>query len=192
MRLAASALFLLSSMTRGTGAAAQSLQERIAMCPACHGETGQSVNPDIPSIGGQPRLFVMYQLFFYRDGRRKSPEMNAIAKDISDADLTALSDYVAKLPPMKPVEGPVDKARYDRGATLAKERRCTVCHNADYSGREQMPRLAGQHESYLVKAFKDYQTGARVGTQAVMAEAVHGLGDDDFSALAHYLAHIAP
>jgi cytochrome c553 len=179
-------------MACGTSAAAQSLQDRIAMCPACHGATGQSTNPDIPSIGGQPRLFVMYQLFFYRDGRRKSPEMNAIAKDISDADLTALSDYVAKLPPMKPVEGPADKARYDRGAALATQRMCTVCHNADYSGRDQMPRLAGQHETYLVKAFKDYQTGARVGTQAVMAEAVRGLGDDDLAALAHYLAHLAP
>ncbi|HWB46645.1 MAG TPA: c-type cytochrome [Hyphomicrobiaceae bacterium] len=162
------------------------------MCPACHGEKGQSANPDIPSIGGQPRLFVMYQLFFYRDGRRKSPEMNAIAKDISDADLTALSDYVAKLPAMKPADEPVDKARYDRGAALAKERMCGVCHNADYSGREQMPRLAGQHEKYLIKAFKDYQAGARVGTQAVMAEAVRGLGDDDLAALAHYLAHAKP
>ena len=59
----------------------------------------QSENPEVPHIGGQPKLFVMYQLFFYREARRKSPEMNTVAKDMSDADLTALSDYVAGLPP---------------------------------------------------------------------------------------------
>ncbi len=63
------------------GAPAQSLQDKIAQCAACHGEDGQSKDPKIPHIGGQPKLFVMYQLFFYREGRRKSPEMNMIAKD---------------------------------------------------------------------------------------------------------------
>jgi cytochrome c553 len=192
MRLAASALFLLSSMTCGTGAAAQSLRERIAMCPACHGETGQSVNPDIPSIGGQPRLFVMYQLFFYRDGRRKSPEMNAIAKDISDADLTALSDYVAKLPPSPPAGGAIDEARYQRGAKLAQERICASCHNPDYSGREQMARLAGQHPGYTLKALQDFRAGIRIGTQAAMPETVRGLDDEALADLAHYLAHFRP
>ena len=57
-------------------AIAQSLQDKIAQCAACHGEDGQSKDPNIPHIGGQPKLFVMYQLFFYREGRRKSAEMN--------------------------------------------------------------------------------------------------------------------
>ena len=82
-------------------ACAASLQEQKAMCVACHGPAGQSENPDVPHIGGQPKLFVMYQLFFYREGRRKSPEMNTVAKDMSDADLTALSEYVTALPPPK-------------------------------------------------------------------------------------------
>ena len=62
----------------------------------------------------------MYQLFFYREGRRKSPEMNTVAKDMSDADLTALSDFVAGLPPPPPAGGSVDEARYRRGAELAR------------------------------------------------------------------------
>src|SRR5262245_28492782 len=92
----ASALLLAAAaLVSGHGdARAASPQEQKALCVACHGETGQSENPDVPHIGGQPKLFVMYQLFFYREGRRKSPEMNTVAKDLSDADLTALSDYV--------------------------------------------------------------------------------------------------
>ena len=99
-RLTASApaLLLAAAALCPGDAAAQTLQDRIAACAACHGERGQSPNPDIPSIGGQPKLFVMYQLFFYREGRRKNPEMNVVAKDMSDAELTAISDYVAGLP----------------------------------------------------------------------------------------------
>ena len=32
----------------------------------------------------------MYQLFFYREGRRTSPEMNTVAKGMSDADLAVV------------------------------------------------------------------------------------------------------
>lgn len=171
-----------------SGALAQSLQDNIAACAACHGENGQSPNPDIPSIGGQPKLFVMYQLFFYREARRKNPEMNAVAKDMSDAELTAISDYVSGLPPPHPMDGPVDAARYGRGAALAQARICATCHNADYSGREQMPRLAGQREGYTLRALQDYRAGVRVGTQAAMAEAVRGLDDAALADLAYYFA----
>lgn len=132
----------------------------------------------------------MYQLFFYREGRRANPEMNTITKDMSDAELTAISEYVAGLPPpSSPSTGAIDEARYRRGAELADKRICGACHNADYSGREQMPRLAGQGEAYLVKSFREYQAGTRVGTQAAMAEAVRGLSAGEFADLAYYLAH---
>jgi cytochrome c553 len=86
----------------------------------------------------------------------------------------------------------VDEARYKRGAALADQRLCASCHNADYSGRQQMPRLAGQHEAYTVKALQDYRTGARIGTQAAMAETVRGLTDADFEDLAYFLARVRP
>src|SRR6266852_2577218 len=126
----ASALVLACGLLCTSQALAQTLKDKIAACAACHGETGQSPNPDIPSIGGQPKLFVMYQLFFYREGRRKNPEMNTVAKDMSDAELTAISDYVAALPPPPAASGVVDEARYLRGAELASKRICGTCHNA--------------------------------------------------------------
>ena len=195
-RLAASALpFLLAAALLRPGlapAVAASLGEQKAACVACHGKTGQSENPDIPNIGGQPKLFVMYQLFFFREGRRKSPEMNTVAKGMSDADLTALAEFVAGLPPAKPADRAVDQERYRRGAGLAQKRICAACHNPDFSGREQMPRLAGQREAYLFKSFKQYQAGERIGTQAAMAEAVGGLDDGQLADLAYYLANFRP
>src|SRR5262245_589438 len=190
-RLTASALAAFLAAFPGT-AGAQSLQDKIAQCVACHGEDGQSKDPKTPHIGGQPKLFVMYQLFFYREGRRKNAEMNQVAKDLSDAELDAVSDYVSKLPPTPVVGGAIDGARYKRGAELAARRQCASCHNANYSGREQMARLAGQHEAYTVKALQDYRVGARVGTQAAMAESVRGLIDADFADLAYFLARVRP
>ena len=187
--LAASAPLVLSIAAGPCPSGAQTLQDKIAACTACHGETGQSQDANVPSIGGQPKLFVMYQLFFYREGRRTNPEMNTITKDMSDAELTAISEYIAGLPAPPPASAAIDETRYRRGAGLADKRICGACHNADYSGREQMPRLAGQGEAYLVKSFRAYQAGTRVGTQAAMAEAVRGLSDSDFADLAYYLSH---
>jgi cytochrome c553 len=170
---------------------AQSLQDKIAQCAACHGEDGQSKDPNTPNIGGQPKLFVMYQLFFYREGRRKNPEMNVIAKELSDSELDAIATHVSKLPPAPSRPGP-DEARYQRGAKLAQERICASCHNPDYSGREQMPRLAGQHAEYTLKALQDYRAGVRIGTQAAMPETVRGLTDEALADLAYYLAHFKP
>jgi cytochrome c553 len=194
-RLVASALALLlfagALASKPVAARAETLQEKIAQCVACHGEAGRSENPDVPHIGGQPKLFVMYQLFFYREGRRVSPEMNTAAKGMTDADLTALSDFIAKLPPPPSADG-IDATRYARGAELAAKRICATCHNPDYSGREQMPRLAGQREAYLLKSFQEYQAGKRIGTQAAMAEALRGLDEAQLSDLAHYLTHFRP
>jgi len=190
-RLAASALLALLTASPET-ALSQSLQDKLVQCAACHGEDGRSKDPNIPHIGGQPKLAVMYQLFFYREGRRKNPEMNLVAKGLSDAELDAIAEYVAKLPPPPLVGGEIDAVRYRRGAELAQKRLCASCHNPDYSGREQMPRLAGQHEAYTVKALQDYRAGIRIGTQAAMAEAVRGLSDADFADLAYFLARVRP
>ena len=189
VRLAACALAAALAVC-SADALAQSLPDKIAQCEACHGKDGRSADPKIPNIGGQPKLAVMYQLFFYRDGRRKSEEMNLIAKALTDAELTAIAEHVAKLPPPPPPAGAIDEARFKRGAELAASRMCASCHNDNYSGRQQMPRLAGQHEAYTVKALQDYRTGARIGTQAVMAEAVRDLSDDDFRDLAYFLARV--
>lgn len=193
-RLAAAFACALAALAFAFGrtAFAATLQDQIAQCVACHGETGQSADPNIPNIGGQPKLFVMYQLFFYREGRRKSLEMNAVAKDMKDADLEALSEFVAKLPAPPPLGGEVDQARYLRGAATAEQRQCASCHNPDFSGREQMARLAGQREAYTLKALQDYKAGVRVGTQAAMAEAVRGLDDAQLGDLAYYLARFRP
>ena len=162
-------------------------------CHACHGKSGTSTVPLTPSLGGQPSFFVVAQLFLFRDGRRgKAPTaMDAYAKGLSDADLQSLAAVFEKQkPPAPPAQAP-DPARFERGRQLAEGRNCRNCHNPDFSGRAQMPRLANQREDYLLKAMRDYRSGQRIGYgSASMPEELSGLGDAELQDIAHFLAHV--
>jgi cytochrome c553 len=172
----------------------QSVGARAEACLACHGKDGHSQLPETPSLGGQPSFFVVAQLFLFRDGRRgAAPQaMYDAAKPLTDDDLRAFGEYFLKLPPPPPPPaGAADPARFAAGRALAQAHNCGVCHNPDYSGREQMPRLANQREDYLLKSLRDYKRGVRIGYgSATMPEAVSALRDEDLVALAHYLAYL--
>lgn len=173
-------------------ARAQSVDERFTVCLACHGVDGRSRIPETPSLGGQPSFFVVAQLFLFREGRRDNPAMIAAAKGLTNDDLLAFAERVAKLPPPPPPEEPADPAGFARGRTLTLRHPCGVCHNPDFSGREQIPRLANQREDYLLKAMREYKSGARLGYGGAMAQELAGLGDQDLVDLAHFLSHLHP
>lgn len=166
--------------------------EKTEACLACHGKDGTSTVPLTPSLGAQPAFFVVAQLFLARDGRRnKAPTpMDEFAKGLSDDELRAYAELFAGLPPPVPAGAP-EGERFERGRRLAASRNCAVCHNPDFSGRDQMPRLAGQREDYLLKALRDYKAGLRVGYgSASMPEEVAHLSDAELADLAHFLAHL--
>ena len=185
--MALAALLLLAP---AAAARAASFEERTALCLACHGPGGQSLIPDTPSIGGQPFFFVVAQLFLFRRGGRANAAMSEVAKPMTDDDLRAFGEWAAKLPPPRPPQGPADAARIQRGAALVLKRPCTSCHNPDFSGREQMPRLAHQREEYLLRAMREYKSGARIGYGSSMTEELVGLSDDDLQDLAYFLANL--
>jgi cytochrome c553 len=171
-------------------ALAQSFEARMAACLACHGPGGESSIPGTPSLGGQPSFFVVTQLFLFREGRRDHAAMTAAARTLTNDDLRAFADAIAKLPPPRPPASPPDTVRFARGRTLAERRPCGVCHNADYSGREQMARLANQREEYLLETMRGFKSGTRIGYGFAMSEALVGLSDEDLRDIAHYLAHL--
>jgi cytochrome c553 len=170
---------------------AQTVAERAQACFACHGASGHSAAPLTPSLGGQPSFFVVAQLFLFREGRRPDadPAMSAVAKGFSDGDLRAFGDYIASLPPPAPSAAAPDPERYRRGAAIAREHHCPVCHSRDYSGQQQVPRLAAQREDYLAKALRDYKSGKRIGYGGAMANELKPLSDGELDELAHFLAH---
>ena len=173
----------------GLQAAAQPAAERFVTCLACHGPGGVSQLPLTPSLAGQPSFYAITQLFLFREGRRSSEAMTAVAKGMSDADLRAFSDLIGKLPaPPAPTASASDATRLAQGAALAERFRCASCHGGDYAGGQQVPRLAGQREDYLAKALAEFRTGARIGYTSAMSEALAGVAPDDLPVLAAYLA----
>jgi cytochrome c553 len=164
------------------------LDEQLATCTGCHGEKGISAMANTPSLAGQPVLFTQIQLFLFREDQRVDAAMNQVAQGLSDDTLTALGEWFAKQPPAVPTEA-ADPALDAKGREVAVTHRCGTCHLPDFAGREQMPRLAGQREDYLIKALRDYKNGARSGDGAQMAEVVYALSDDDLRAVAHHIAH---
>jgi len=190
LALVSAAGLVVASLLAAPSARAATIEERMAVCLACHGADGQSRLPETPSLGGQPAFFVIAQLFLFRDGRRANEAMTAAARGLTNDDLRAFADRISRLPPPPPPPEAPDPARAARAAALAREHRCVVCHNPDFSGRDQMPRLAHQREEYLLRAMREYKAGTRIGYAGAMAEELRPLGDADLLDLAHYLSRL--
>jgi cytochrome c553 len=173
------------------GARAGPYEDRLPTCLACHGENGTSTTSGVPSLGGQPADFVLIQLFLFRSKQRDIEPMTSMADGLSDADLQRFGDTMAKLAPPAPPDASADAARMERGAALAAQNRCGFCHNPDFSGRDQIPRIAAQREDYLAKALRDYKSGARVGYEPTMLEVMRPLDDTQIADLAYYLARVS-
>ena len=180
------AMMLVCATTHS--AAAAPLAERTAPCLACHGENGQSANPEIPSLGAQTAPYTLIQLFMFREKLRRNDIMNDAVKGFSDDDLRTFSDYISKLPAPRSATEPADAARLRRGQILVHQYRCDVCHNPDLAGRDTVPRIAGQREDFLTKTLREYKGNVRPGYDASMADVLQPITDAEILDLAYFAA----
>jgi len=170
-------------------ALAQPSPERLQLCATCHGAGGNSAIPGTPSLAGQPAIFVENQLVLLREGVREVPQMAAATQGLKDAEIRAIARYYAAQKPAAP-PGKADPVLMKQGAALVKRLHCGSCHEADFRGREQMPRLAAQREEYLVYAMNGYRNYTRKGGDTLMAAALYGITDADVKVLAYYLSRL--
>ena len=75
-----------------------------------------------------------------------------------------------------------------QGKKLATELKCASCHQKNYRGQKEVPRLSRQKRVYLVKQMKDYRDGKRTNDNGVKMPAVKNLTDDQIEVLSHYFA----
>ena len=173
-----------------TSVSAQPIEQRIAPCLACHGESGQSQTENTPSLGGQQAPYALIQLFMFRDRLRVFEPMNEMAKPLTDDDLRTFSDFIAKMPKSAPPAENGDPARMQRGQALVQQHRCDTCHNPDLSGKENVPRIANQREDYLAKTLAEYKDNSRHGYDASMADVMAPIAAEQIADLAYYIAHM--
>jgi cytochrome c553 len=184
-----SALFGLVAMVTMAGATrSETLQEKMAPCLSCHGETGTSATENIPSLGGQTAPYALIQIYMFREKLRVFDIMNEMAKPLNDDDLRSVSDFIATLPAPKPAADAGDPARIARGRQLIKQNRCDFCHRPDLAGAENVPHIADQREDYLLKTLREYKSNTRHGYDGSMAEVLQPVSDTDIVDLAYTIA----
>ncbi len=188
---AVAALAVTAAAAQASAPAALSahLAQRLATCAACHGTDGHANVPDVPHLAGQPRLFLENRLVMIREGLSPVPSMKGLLDGLTDEDLTALSRHYAAMP-MRAERAARDPVRAARGAAVSQRAMCGSCHLPDYRGQEQVPRLAGQREDYLLKSMRDFVGGRTGGRDTAMTNALLGLADADLVDLAHHLATV--
>lgn len=159
----------------------------LAACSACHGPQGNSQNPQLPSLAGQPKIFIENQLVLIREGLREIPAMQALMSGIKDDEIIELAKHFSARP-LAANPTPVDNAKAERGAAIASRTRCGTCHLADFSGQQQVPRLAGQQEQYLLLSMQQFRDNPGPGRDTIMSATLLGLQDSELADLAHYMA----
>lgn len=163
----------------------------LAACAVCHGPGGNAGIATFPSLAGQPKLFIENQLVLIREGLRDVPVMKDVMTGMSDASIVALASHYAAQPAAKPATA-VDAQKATLGAQLSRRMLCGTCHLPDYAGQNQVPRLAGQNEPYLLEAMKQFRDHPGPGRDTIMSASLRGLSDADLGQLAHHLATFKP
>jgi cytochrome c553 len=72
-------------------------EKSVPACASCHGASGAGIPVQYPRLAGQHQDYAFTELGLFKSGARKSVEMEAIAKRMSDEEMKAVSDYVAGL-----------------------------------------------------------------------------------------------
>ena len=116
--------------------------------------------------------------------------MTPMSQPLTNPDIRNIGAYLSSLPPPNHPVGKDERPDLtEAGEQLAIANHCASCHMEGFVGKDAVPRLAGQREGYLLKALRDFKSGARLGFGvASMADVVYPLDDDDMKALAHFMA----
>ena len=162
-------------------------RQKAQACAACHGLGGNSINPVVPSISGQPAQFITMQLFQFREGNRKDPQMTPMAAGLSDADMNDLAAYFSMQKPAPPARrtAPENASVAPR---LAQQFNCVQCHGPALLGLQHIPRLAGQQHDYLRTQLRGFKSGTRADLDGNMTAAAQALSEADIDILADYLS----
>jgi len=161
------------------------------LCAACHGPDGNSVIPANPSLAGQPEQMISTQLYQFREGNRKDPQMSPMAEKLTNKEMNELAAYFSK----QKAAAPSHKAspeNAEAGPKLAQQFNCVQCHGPALRGQQHIPRIAGQQYEYLLTQLRKFKAKQRADLDGNMTAATEPLKDKDIEILADYVAGLSP
>lgn len=156
-------------------------------CIGCHGASGNSTIPTIPSLSGQPKQFIVSALFQFREGKRINAQMSPVAAGLSNADLNDLAAYFSAQAIIVDTAsaGSSDLAA---GKQLSVQNNCVACHTANLMGQQHIPRIAGLHKDYLREQLISFKASKRGEMDGVMTSAAQALTAQDIDILSDYIS----
>ena len=159
------------------------------LCFACHGPNGNSANPAVPTLAGQPAQFIATQLIMFREKRRTDPLMSPIAAPLTNPEISALGKFFTAQQHAAPAKKPAGNV-LAAGRKLAEDYNCVVCHGPALKGQQHIPRLAGQQPDYLRTQLRGFMAGTRFDMDGNMTSAAQRLKPADVDVLAEYLSSL--
>jgi sulfide dehydrogenase cytochrome subunit len=167
-------------------------------CVSCHGKDGNSTASKVPSIAGFSKAGLIEMLQAYKAGDRKgdsykakgekATDMNAVIKDMSAADIDAVSAFFASKK-FKPAKQSFDAALAKTGADI-HEKSCEKCHSEQgKSSEDDTAILAGQWKPYLKKEFSKFSSGSRDMSKK-MKKKFSPLSNEEKAALLEFYASL--
>ena len=159
-------------------------------CTMCHGARGLSVS-DAPNLAGQYPEVIIKQLHDFQGGQRASSIMQALAKGLSNTDITDLAAYYAYLPQAR--NGPTTyadalPALVRVGAPLRNIAPCIACHGG-VDQKLGAPWLEAMPKAYLVAQLASFRSGARQNdSHAQMRNMARSMSDAEILGVADYYA----
>jgi cytochrome c553 len=156
-------------------------------CAHCHGTDGNSTSSAYPSLAGQTREYLYRQIRAFKDGLRKNSMMSPAAVVLSDQDMQDLAEYFSGQTLVRST-AKTDPASIEQGKKIAFDAQCVACHQPNFKGLNEFPRVSRQKYPYIVKQLKDFRDGTRASD--VMGPTVKNLTDQQIEALAQYLTSL--
>jgi cytochrome c553 len=169
---------------------------KVAVCVACHGQTGNdSLLPAVPKLGGQGEKYLLKQLQEIKGGVRPVPLMTGMLDNLSEQDLADVAAFYADqeqaLGAVEEDKRSLGEAIYRGGIADIGVAACSACHAPNGKGNAAAgyPALSGQDVAYTEAQLKAFREGARNNDQAeVMRAIVARLNDREIAALASYVS----
>lgn len=183
-------LGICSAATAGDRSAEALVEER---CQNCHGLQGQSSSPLYPKLAGQNAEYLQRQMFNFKLGRRDSEVMKLQVADLTGGEVEALSRYYSSKPVIPdvafdPAQANIGRALYFNGNPDSGVTACASCHGPEAHGALFLPRLAGQHASYIERQLKAFLEHARQSRVMVMHSVIATITEQEITAVAQYLS----
>jgi cytochrome c553 len=180
-------LGILVAALPALAARAQTLEEKVQLCSACHGEAGVPQEKSTPIISGQHQGYLYLQLRDYKRGTRKNEQMSPIAEALERDDMMALAEYFSnqRWPDLRQPAAAADSTAKAHRVNVAIG--CTGCHLGEYQGHGTQPRLAGQTREYLAQSMIEFRQRTRANNPG-MSDLMNAMSEEDIAVMAEYLA----